>query len=80
MSFDNPKGHMINSNLKQARLIAQADVMCHSHDTHCATLSNVSDNTPTISRFQKGAMSFDTSAAYLCHLASQNQWMWQHHH
>ena len=60
VSFDNPHGEVTNSNLKQAGLIAQANVMCHSHDTRYAT-----DNTPMVSCFCKGAVSSDTSAAPL---------------
>ena len=65
VSFDNPLSHVTNSDLKQAGLIAQADIMCHSHDTRYATLSNISDNTPAVSRFHKGAVSLDTSAVHL---------------
>ena len=51
MSFDNPKGQVTNSDLEQAGLIAQAGVMCCSHDIHYATLSNVSNNTPAVFHF-----------------------------
>ena len=78
VSSDNPKGAITNSDLEQAGLIGQADVMCHSHDTRYATLSNRSDNTPAVGRFKKGAVSCDTAAAYLCRLASHHQRAWRY--
>jgi hypothetical protein len=73
VSTNNPGGHITNSNLEQAALLAQVDVMAHSHPVRYATLENFSDNTPAVSRVCKGAVSAPGPASYLCQLASDHQ-------
>ena len=59
VSTDNPTGSITNSDLEHAGLIAQLDVQCTSHSTTYATICNLSDNTPAVSRVKKGAISSD---------------------
>ena len=73
VTFDNPKGHITNSDLEQAAVIAQLDIMAHSHLVAHATLENMCDNTAAISRSRKGAVSSPGPASYLCQLASDHQ-------
>jgi hypothetical protein len=49
VSHNNPSGDVMNSNLEHAGLLAQVDLMTHTHDVCYATLKNFSDNTPTVS-------------------------------
>ncbi len=44
------------------------DVISRDQGSTCATIELFSDNTPAISHFQKGAVSTDTAASYLCRL------------
>ena len=73
ISADQPGGTITNSDLEQAALLGQADIMTKSHPVAYATLENLSDNTPAVSRFHKGAVSSDGAAAQLCQLASDHQ-------
>ena len=73
VSFDNPNGTITNSDLEQAGVLAQVSMMSTTHDVRYATLANGCDNTPTVSRVVKGAVSSDGPAAYLCHYASAHQ-------
>jgi hypothetical protein len=73
VSAARPNGHVTNSDLEHAALIAQTDVMAHSHDVRYATLENFSDNTPAVSRDRKGAVSSIGPAAYLCQIRSDHQ-------
>lgn len=73
VSYDNPGGHITNSDLEQAALLAQVDVMAHSHNIRYASIENFSDNTPAVSRVRKGAVSAPGPASYLCQLASDHQ-------
>ena len=73
VSADNLSGRITNSDLEQAGLLAQASLMCTTHDTRYATLANGCDNTPTVGRTDKGAVASDGPAAYLCHYASAHQ-------
>jgi hypothetical protein len=73
-------GHITNSDLEHAGLIAQTDVMAHSHPVRYATLENFSDNTPAVSRVKKGAVSSPGPAAYLCQLASDHQRAHRYNH
>ena len=73
VSFDNPNRTVTNSDLEQAGVLAQVSLMSTTHDVHYATLANGCNNTPTVSRVVKGAISSDGPAAYLCHYASAHQ-------
>jgi hypothetical protein len=69
----NPSGRVANSDLKQARLLAQVSVMSHHHDIAYATLATGSDNTPAVSRITKGAVTSDGPAAHLCNYTCAHQ-------
>lgn len=73
VTFDNPNGTITNSDLEQAAQLAQLDLMTHTHDITHATIENFCDNTPTVSRAAKGAVSTNGPAAYLCRYASAHQ-------
>ena len=73
VTFENPKGPINNSDLEQAGGVGQVDVMAHEHDLRECTVSNLTDNTPTLSRNYKGATTTDGPAAYLCQHASLHQ-------
>ena len=72
VSFANPRGTITNSDLEQAGLLAQVDLMMTTHDARYATIVNLSDNTPAVSRVHKGAVTSDGAAAYLCINTSGN--------
>ena len=69
----NLQATVTNSDLEQAALLAQLDVMTSTHDIRCATLENFCDNTPAVSRARKGAVSSNGPAACLCQIASEHQ-------
>jgi hypothetical protein len=73
VSHSNPSGDVTNSNLEHAGLLAQVDLMTDTHDVCYATIENFSDNTPAVSRVQKGAVSTTGAAAGLCRFASDHQ-------
>ena len=73
VSSDNPTGRITNSDLEQAALLAQLDVMSCSHASRYATLHNLTDNTAALSRARKGAVSKPGAAARLCQVASDHQ-------
>jgi hypothetical protein len=72
-TFEHPHGTITNSDLEQAALLAQLDVMSCSHDTQYATLHNFSDNVAAVSRTRKGAVSKPGPSARLCQVASSHQ-------
>jgi hypothetical protein len=80
VSTANPTGHITNSDLEHAGLIAQTDVMAHSHPVRYATLENFSNNTTAVSHVRKGAVSSPGPTAYLCQEASDHQWAYWHNH
>ena len=69
VSSDNPSGVITNSDLEHAGLIAQTAVVASTHNVRYATIANGGDNTPSLSRMQKGAVSSETVPAYLCDYA-----------
>ncbi|MGL4807582.1 MAG: hypothetical protein ACRC4O_02450, partial [Giesbergeria sp.] len=73
ITADNPSGHITNSDLEYAAVLAQHDVMAHSHAVAHATLDTLCDNTPAVSRSRKGAVSSPGPASSLCQLASDHQ-------
>jgi hypothetical protein len=80
VSTDNPHGRITNSDLEHADILAQADVMAHSHCLKHATIETFSDNTPAVSRVKKGAVSSLGAAALLCHIQSDHQRLHAYHH
>lgn len=73
VSADNRGGDITNSDLEQAGVLGQLDVMASTLEVQYATIENSSDNTPAVSRFSKGAVSSLGAAARLCCLASDHQ-------
>ena len=73
VSWSNPTGSLTNSDLEQAGLICHQDILAQQHDLRERTVCTLSDNTPAISREQKGSSSSDSAAAYLCRVASLHQ-------
>ena len=76
VSKDHLSGRITNSDLEQAALLAQVDVMCESTGFRYATYCNGTDNTPAASRITKGAVTSDGPAAHLCNYACMHQ---RHH-
>ena len=60
----------MNSNLEQAGVLAQADVMNTVFDLCDRMLATLNDNITAISHNKKGAITSNQSAAYLCRLTS----------
>ena len=77
MSLYNPGGDLTNSDLEQAGILAQAAVAASLYNLRKLTLLTLNNNTAAISRNQKGAVTYEQAAAYLCHLSSLHR---QHHH
>ena len=75
---DNPSGDLTNSNLEQAGILAQVDVAASLYDLHELSLATLNDNTAAIAQNQKGTITSDHVAAYLCHhLNTQKLWLTQ---
>ena len=66
VSDDNPHGEITNSDLEQAGVLAHADVANCLYDLRESTVATLCDNTPTVSRNTKGAVTSDQAGAYLC--------------
>ena len=73
VSRSNPAGSLTNSDLEQAGLICHQDVLAQQHDLRERTVCTLSDNTPAISRDNKGSASSDSAAAYLCRVSALHQ-------
>ena len=68
--MDNPSGDLTNSNLEQVGVLTQADVAASLYDLCELTLTTLNNNITAIACNQKGAITSDQVAAYLCHLSS----------
>ena len=73
VSWANPAGKLTNSDLEQAGLVCQPDILAQQHDIRERTICVLSDNTPAISRDHRGSTSTDAPSAYLCRLAALHQ-------
>jgi len=73
VSSDNPSGDITNSDLEQAAMVVQLDNIADSYDVRGATISNLTDNTPTLTRHFKGSTATSRPAAYLCQISSLHQ-------
>jgi len=73
VSSKNPSGDITNSDLEQAAMVVQSDSIAKSYDTRGATVSNLMDNTPTLTRHFKGSTTTSGPAAYLCQISSLHQ-------
>ena len=80
ISTKNPNGDITNSNLEQAGVLAQADVVNTVYDLHNWTLATLNDNIMAISCNKKGAITSDQSTTYLCHLTSLHCRHHQYYH
>jgi hypothetical protein len=69
LSTANRAGDITNSDLEQAGVLGQADVVASLFDLQELTLANVNDNVAAVSRNRKGAVTSDQAAAYLCWLS-----------
>ena len=76
ISTDNPTGDIMNSDLEQAEVLTQADVMNTVFDLCNWMLATLNNNITAISHNKKGAITSNQGAAYLCHLTSLHR----HHH
>jgi hypothetical protein len=81
VSTQKPVGRVTNSDLEQAAMLGQLDVIAnHLVDMTYVTLETLCDNTPAVSRAWKGAVSNPGPAAYLCQVASDHQRLHGYHH
>ena len=70
ISTDNLNGDITNSDLKQAGMLAQANVANTVYDLHDQMLATLNDNVFAISLNKKATITSDQSATYLCCLTS----------
>ena len=73
VSAANPAGTVTNSDLEHAGVIGQLSVQAENTDVEYATVRTGIDNTPAVSRVQKGAVSSEGPAAALCNIACMHQ-------
>jgi len=73
VSSDNLSGNITNSDLEQAAMVVQLDNITNSYDTCGAAVSNLTDNTPTLTCHFKGSTTASGPAAYLCQISSLHQ-------
>ena len=77
ISTDNPTGDLVmNSDLEQAGVLSQADMVTLLFDLLELTLTTLNDNVAAVSQNCKGSITLDQATTYLCHLSSLHQ----HHH
>ena len=74
---DNPSGDLTNSNLEQAGVLAHVDMAVSLYNLCELTLATLNENSAAITQNQKGGITLDHVAAYLCRLSSLHC---QHHH
>ena len=70
MTTENPGGNLTNSDLEQAGVLAQADIVNNLYDLHDCTLSILNDNIAAVSHNHKEALTSNHAGAYLCCLTS----------
>ena len=73
VSWDNPRGTLTNSDLEQAGVVCAPDVLVQAHDVRERTILLSTDNTPALSREQRGSTTGDNPSAYLCRYAALHQ-------
>ena len=73
VTWENPLGTLTNSDFEQAGVIAQHMLAAQTYQVQGRTLATLTDNTPTVSRFNKASVTSDQAAAYLCRLSSLHQ-------
>ena len=80
VSFDNPKGSITNSDLEQAGQLAQVCLLSERADLRYCTILTGCDNTPAVSRMNKGALTSDGVPAMLCNLGCLHQHQHRYYH
>jgi hypothetical protein len=80
VSTMNRAGDITNSDLKQAGVLGQADVVASLFDLWELMLATVNDNVAAVLCNQKGAVTLDQAATYLCWLASLHQCHYRYYH
>ena len=80
VSTKNPNGDIMNSNLEQAGVLAQAHIMNTVYDLRDQMLATLNNNITAISHNKKGAITSDQSAAYLCCLTSLHRCHHRYYH
>jgi hypothetical protein len=73
VSYENPKGTITNSDLEQAGQLAQVSLIAERASVSYCTIGSGCDNTPAVSRMNKGAVTFDGVAAQLCNYSCRHQ-------
>ena len=73
VSADNPNGSITNSDLEQAGMVSHLDIIATTLPTTYCTITTGGDNTPAVSRMNKGATSLTGAAPRLCLLNSSLQ-------
>ena len=66
VTIENTAGDITNSDLEQAGVLTQANVVNNLYDLRDCTLATLNDNVAAVSRNQKGALTSDGAGAYLC--------------
>ena len=80
ISTENPTRDITNSDLEQAGMLAQADVTNTMFDLRDRMLATLNDNIAAISHNNKGAITSDQAAAYLCRLTSLHRCHHRYYH
>ena len=78
ITFDNPHGSLTNSDLEQAGVVCQADILATRRDLREHTICTLSDNTAAVSRSTRGSTSVDAASAYLCSVAAHHQRLYRY--
>ena len=73
VSKDNPNGCITNSDLEHTGMVAQVFLIAEHHPVRYATILTGGDNTPAVSRVERGAVSTTGAAAHQCILACDHQ-------
>jgi hypothetical protein len=80
VSTTNHAGDITNSDLKQAGVLGQANVAASLFDLRELMLVTVNDNLAAVSCNQKGAVTLDQAATYLCWLLSLHRHHYWYYH
>jgi hypothetical protein len=80
LSTTNRAGDITNSDLEQAGVLGQANVVASLFDLRELMLVTVNDNMAAVSRNRKVAVTSDQAAAYLCWLSSLHRRHYWYYH
>ena len=73
VSSSNRAGDVTNSDLEHAGILTQLAIMASNHNVRYATLAIGADNTPAVSRMNKGSTMTQGPGPRLCHFQSAHQ-------